>query len=1526
MAEVGAVSVKVVPDADGFQRALKRQLATQRVAFQVGDASKAGKDGAKYALSFQRAANSLFKGWKPNIGSTKIVAMGAKHGAAYASAFKAAVGDIDIDVDVDRSGLLGGRGGRGGGGANSFSAALGAAAGSSKGLLKTIGPVGAGAGAAAAAFAAAAGSVAAYGAAAGAALSSSGKLEQKLFALETLTGSSAAATELLNDSLDFAIKTPFDTDAVISGVQQLKAYGFATEDLLPILQDVGDASAALSLGSAGIGQISRALGQIQTKGKVAAQEMLQLAEAGVPAWQILADKLSENEGRLVTVAEAMKLGEEGALEAGWAVDALRDGMQELYGGSLAKQSSSFLGTLEAVKDSLTVDLQKSLLPVLPAVADAVREILPFVQDLSQSLGSGFAAGLPGFIDGLKRGADSLSEIGGLVQDFLADAGPKLGRVAANLADTIANVAPVASQVADEFLTWLELITELGAKISSVLDLIPEIPKELSVYDKALRFLQGDEEFFGNRLDGAQASLTSTGTKIVSEWEAIVGDLEKVAPEIDWSGVEAGNLTALQGALVAINNNENSLADKLGWSTEDIAEFKSDIEDALKGLKIGQVADLTGRVTIDTNAEALRGEAEESIRTISQAIAQSQVKLPFKLDWVGLQQGSVAEFEKILGLSNKKLSAVLGVDITEVKAARKQIQSLINRRMFITIDGVVDKDAVRRATAEFQESVQQNLKRGRKTNRILVGLGIDRKGLQEFSPEAIRALVEDASLKDLIKIGLAPDKKSAQDAKNELEGLLAGGAGTGEIPQLIDITVDDEEAQNVIDDVNFKLNELSENDPEPTATLNDEATPQIGIGMTLQNVWGALKTTSTHTVDVIRKGFAPTDLGDVRPSLVPESGIQGLRSRTGAGPVGGGAAGGGMARSGGEGGGTVSGAAANPLDLVVRGLNKNTLYGKVVIERVKKFAKELNVAIDDVVEAASMKRRAPQIGNGFGQYVAGLDADAAALQKASFALTSAQNAVGRAEQKILAKIAKIEDAASERAAEKKKFKGEYLFEGNEQEERAALKKQLARIQARDRKLAKAAEKQRLAQEKLARKQAKAQERIRKQQQAWQLEDLGNDALGQDVETLRSQLTDLKRGQQIGEYVGVDLGPVRKQIREAIKAAKELDKLRQGFAKEDILSSASDAVESGDFESILSQLEDLSRAQQLGELTINPNQYDAVVAGLTASVEQAKKQAKLDLLEGVFDPRSIRSVTDSAGLADFIQGVEDSFDDLAKENPELITPQQTAQMSAQLNAQRSLLESHVAKITRIAEARDFKKSVEDAWLGSVDANTRSPRSLTRRLQRQTEAMQKYAADLKGLELQGLSQDASKYLAEMSPDVAAKFAARLLSGGQDAIREFNEAVSGYTGAADVLGGTAAGVAFSDTGVAAGAGFIEGLESQESAIRAAMEGIAEGMLATWKRVLGIASPSKVFAAAAAEIPAGIVAGVDSGRSSAEAAMSSLWATPSTQSFARIGAPSVPSQGVAGEVNITVNPRESQDEVSVARAVGRELSWIAGW
>ena len=52
---------------------------------------------------------------------------------------------------------------------------------------------------------------------------------------------------------------------------------------------------------------------MQAKGKAASQEMMQLTEAGIPAWQMLADKIG------VSVPEAMKMVEKGAVSADTAL-------------------------------------------------------------------------------------------------------------------------------------------------------------------------------------------------------------------------------------------------------------------------------------------------------------------------------------------------------------------------------------------------------------------------------------------------------------------------------------------------------------------------------------------------------------------------------------------------------------------------------------------------------------------------------------------------------------------------------------------------------------------------------------------------------------------------------------------------------------------------------------------------------------------------------------------------------------------------------------------------------------------------------------------------------------------------------------------------------------------------------------------------------------------------------------------------------------------------------------------------------
>ena len=57
-----------------------------------------------------------------------------------------------------------------------------------------------------------------------------------------------------------------------------------------MLRSIGDASAAAGKGKEGIDRIALALGQMRAKGKVPSEEMRQLTEANIEAWDILAGR------------------------------------------------------------------------------------------------------------------------------------------------------------------------------------------------------------------------------------------------------------------------------------------------------------------------------------------------------------------------------------------------------------------------------------------------------------------------------------------------------------------------------------------------------------------------------------------------------------------------------------------------------------------------------------------------------------------------------------------------------------------------------------------------------------------------------------------------------------------------------------------------------------------------------------------------------------------------------------------------------------------------------------------------------------------------------------------------------------------------------------------------------------------------------------------------------------------------------------------------------------------------------------
>ena len=109
---------------------------------------------------------------------------------------------------------------------------------------------------------------------------------------------------------------------------------------------MGDAAAGVGAGQDGVNRLTLALGQIAAKGKLASGEMMQLTELGIPAWQMLAEKLGTD------VAGAQDMVTKRMVDSKTALEALVGGMEASYGGMMEQQSSTILGTWSNLMDGI----------------------------------------------------------------------------------------------------------------------------------------------------------------------------------------------------------------------------------------------------------------------------------------------------------------------------------------------------------------------------------------------------------------------------------------------------------------------------------------------------------------------------------------------------------------------------------------------------------------------------------------------------------------------------------------------------------------------------------------------------------------------------------------------------------------------------------------------------------------------------------------------------------------------------------------------------------------------------------------------------------------------------------------------------------------------------------------------------------------------------------------------------------------------------------------------------------------------
>lgn len=185
---------------------------------------------------------------------------------------------------------------------------------------------------------------------------------------------------LLNALADFAADTPLTFEQAATNARKLLAYNFNGSNLLNIMNTLADASTA-SGNTETFDSVAKALGQINTKGRLAAQEMLQLTEAGIPAYEILREKLH------LTSDELAEIGKQ-RIPADVAINAILEGMQERYGGAAEAMSNTVNGMLSTIRDNALIIGQEAFTPMYDSFKNTIRRIRDASDNLRTALRTG----------------------------------------------------------------------------------------------------------------------------------------------------------------------------------------------------------------------------------------------------------------------------------------------------------------------------------------------------------------------------------------------------------------------------------------------------------------------------------------------------------------------------------------------------------------------------------------------------------------------------------------------------------------------------------------------------------------------------------------------------------------------------------------------------------------------------------------------------------------------------------------------------------------------------------------------------------------------------------------------------------------------------------------------------------------------------------------------------------------------------------------------------------------------------------
>lgn len=209
--------------------------------------------------------------------------------------------------------------------------------------------------------------------------SQAAEVETQARSLQVLTGSAEKAGEIIRELQQLGAVTPFTSSELIDAAKRLQAFGVETNKVVDTTRRLADVSGATGAELQGL---VTAYGQVQAKGRLQGEELLQFQERGVALQKVLKEEYKLSGKEFQKALEGGRISAE-AVEA--AIIKLTDAGGKYANGAIA-QSDTLNGKLSTLQDSfqrLAQNVGKFFEPVFKFLIDGINAFLERVNNASR---------------------------------------------------------------------------------------------------------------------------------------------------------------------------------------------------------------------------------------------------------------------------------------------------------------------------------------------------------------------------------------------------------------------------------------------------------------------------------------------------------------------------------------------------------------------------------------------------------------------------------------------------------------------------------------------------------------------------------------------------------------------------------------------------------------------------------------------------------------------------------------------------------------------------------------------------------------------------------------------------------------------------------------------------------------------------------------------------------------------------------------------------------------------------------------